>query len=165
MKRMFGILALMVVASIMIAGCVQPEGNDTVTPIPTTPAATGTPLETVATPAETATTSIETTTTAATEETETPPLPSIGTENILITESGFSPDTITIPPDTTVTWTNDATIDQIITITGPTGTIDLRTIEAGGSVDHTFTEPGEYTYVSAETGLEGTVTVTGSTTT
>lgn len=180
MKRMFGILALMVVASIMIAGCVQPEGNDTVTPIPTTPAATETPLETVTTPAEvettaviggTATTPIETETTTVIEgtattpiETETPPPPSLGAEAILITEDGFSPETLTIPADTTVTWTNDAIIDQIVTITGPSGVIELGTIEPGGSADYTFTETGEYTYVSAETGLEGTVTVTGSTT-
>ena len=178
MKRMFGILALMVIASIMIAGCVQPEGNETVTPIPTTPVATETPLETVTTPAgaetplETVTTPAEAETTATTEETattptetETPPLPSIGAENVTITESGFSPDSITIQTDTTVIWTNDATTDQSITITGPTGPIDLKTIEAGDSVDYTFTEPGEYTYVSEETGLEGTVTVIESTTT
>lgn len=164
MKRMFGILALMVVASIMIAGCVQPEGNDTVTPIPTTPAATETPLETVTTPAEVETTAVIGGTATTPIETETPPPPSLGAEAILITEDGFSPETLTIPADTTVTWTNDAIIDQIVTITGPSGVIELGTIEPGGSADYTFTETGEYTYVSAETGLEGTVTVTGSTT-
>jgi plastocyanin len=186
MKRMFVILALMVVASIMIAGCVQPGGNQTVTPAPTTPAVTETPMETetplaTETPMETETTPMETVTTEETEttattteetettattattaeETETPPLPPVGEEGaISITASGFDPDTLTVPADTTVTWTNDADTNQTITLTGPTGAAGLGTLEPGDSVNYIFTESGNYAYVSEETGLSGTITVT-----
>ena len=105
MKNIFGILALMVIASIMIAGCVQPAGNQTVTPGTTTPGVTETPMATTTpvttetsvateTPAATTTTmstetpmatatpmgtgttvATGTTTTSATNVTETPPVP------------------------------------------------------------------------------------------
>ncbi|WP_292520965.1 hypothetical protein [Methanoculleus sp.] len=74
MKRVFGILALMVIASIMIAGCVQPTGDQPATP-GTTPGLTETPVETE-TPMATATTPVETETpmgtTTTPTETETP---------------------------------------------------------------------------------------------
>ncbi|NQS78170.1 MAG: hypothetical protein HQQ74_05605, partial [Methanoculleus bourgensis] len=83
---------------------------------------------------------------------------------ISITASGFDPDTLTIPTDTSVTWTNDADTNQTITLTGPTGSVDLGTLESGDSVNYIFTESGNYAYVSEETGFDGTVTVTGNTT-
>lgn len=189
MKRMFGIFALMVVASIMIAGCVQPGGNETVTPTPTsgvtetpvgtetteeTPMATATTMETETTATtmgtgttattETTATTMETETTA-TNVTETPPAPpAAGEETISITDSGFVPDDLTVSPDTTVTWTNNAATNQTILITGPTGSVDLGTIEQGDSSDYTFTAEGSYAYRSDEAGYTGTVTVTENTT-
>ncbi|NLB01141.1 MAG: hypothetical protein GX837_09335, partial [Methanomicrobiales archaeon] len=121
MKRMFGILALMVITSIMIAGCVQPAENETVTPA-TTPGLTETPTGTVdETPMETATaisteTPEETITTMAPAETETaileeieitmvsdeaetppgtPVVVIVADEIISITDSGFVPETLT----------------------------------------------------------------------
>jgi len=128
----------------------------------TTPMETVTTATTVGTATTTATT--ETTTTTA-EETGTPPMPPAGEEGaISITASGFDPDTLTIPTDTTVTWTNDADTNQTITLTGPTGSAGLGTLEPGDSVNYIFTESGNYAYVSEETGLSGTITVTGNTT-
>ncbi|HOB17671.1 MAG TPA: hypothetical protein PKK74_03115 [Candidatus Methanoculleus thermohydrogenotrophicum] len=182
MKRMFGILALMVVASIMIAGCVQPAGNETVTPVETgTPVETETPITNVTeTPVETETpitnvteTPVETETpitnvtetpveteTSITNVTETPPAPPAGEGVISITGSGFNPDTLTVPIDSTVTWINAADTNQTITITGPTGSIDLGAIEPGDSADYTFSTAGNYAYESEETGFDGTITVT-----
>jgi plastocyanin len=123
-----------------------------------------TPMET-ATTEETATTATTEMTTTTAEETGTPPMPPAGEEGaISITASGFDPDTLTIPTDTTVTWTNDADTNQTITLTGPTGSVDLGTLESGDSVNYIFTESGNYAYVSEETGFDGTVTVTGNTT-
>jgi plastocyanin len=123
-----------------------------------------TPMET-ATTEETATTATTEMTTTTAEETGTPPMPPAGEEGaISITASGFDPDTLTIPTDTTVTWTNNADTNQTITLTGPTGSVDLGTLESGDSVNYIFTESGNYAYVSEETGFDGTVTVTGNTT-
>ena len=142
MKRMFGILALMVIASIMIAGCVQPAGNETVTP-GTTPEATGTPMGTVTT-AETGTpmgtvTTAETGTTPTTpaaNATETPPRPPaavLADELVSITDSGFVPSTITVPTGTTVGWTNDGEMNQTVTGTGALGFFDSGMLQPGES--------------------------------
>ncbi len=124
MRKVFGILVIMVVAGIMTAGCVQPRGNETPAPV-----------------------------------TETPPLPSIGAQTISITGSGFDPDALIVPVDTTVTWVNNAATNQTIQITGPTGSIDLGVVEPGAPVSYTFTTAGNYAYRSEETGFQGTITV------
>ncbi|WOX55229.1 MULTISPECIES: cupredoxin domain-containing protein [unclassified Methanoculleus] len=204
MKRMFGILALMVIASIMIAGCVQPSGNETATP-GTTPGLTETPMETetpigTETPAETETiagteTPIETGTTTGTETpaetgatgtetpmtttttvgtetpmttadanaTETPPGPPgavAADETISITDNGYVPNTITVPADTTVEWTNDASTNQTVSATGEAAFFDSGMIEPGGSYNYTFSTPGNYTYQSMTSGFSGEVIVT-----
>ncbi|MGI6503954.1 MAG: cupredoxin domain-containing protein [Candidatus Methanoculleus thermohydrogenotrophicum] len=68
-------------------------------------------------------------------------MPPAGEEGaISITASGFDPDTLTVPTDTTVTWTNAADTNQTITLTGPTGSIDLGALEPGDSADYTFSD-------------------------
>jgi len=209
MKRMFGILALMVVASIMIAGCVQPTGNETIpgatpaattTPMATgtleaetpmtTPVDAGTPMATATTmtPAETETTAANgatpaTTTVAGTtptagatgvtpattpaNATETPPAPpitEIADEIISITQSGFVPNTITVPSGTTVGWTNDGNMDQTVTGTGNMSFFDSGLLQPGDTFVYTFTATGNYTYMSQTTGAGGEVIVTPNTT-
>jgi len=237
MKRMFGILALMVVASIMIAGCVQPTGNETIpgatpaattTPMATgtleaetpmtTPVDAGTPMATATTmtPAETETTAANgatpaTTTAAGTtpvttvigatptttavgatpatptvagttptagatgvtpattpaNATETPPAPpitEIADEIISITQSGFVPNTITVPSGTTVGWTNDGNMDQTVTGTGNMSFFDSGLLQPGDTFVYTFTATGNYTYMSQTTGAGGEVIVTPNTT-
>ncbi len=161
MKRLFGILALMVIASIMIAGCVQPAGNATVTPGTTTPGATKTPAATTGTPAATGTAKVTQTTLAA-NATETPPAPPApGGKTVSITAGGFVPETLTIPPDTTVTWTNNAATNETVTATGVAGFFSSGILQPGDSYNHTFPEPGNYTYASEPTGITGTIVVTG----
>ena len=210
MKRMFGILALMVVASIMIAGCVQPTGNETIpgvgtpaataTPMATgtamtTPADTGTPMATATTmtPAETETTTAagatpetttaagatpenttaagatpeNTTATPAANATETPPAPpitEIADETVSITQSGFVPNSITVPSGTTVGWTNDGNMNQTVTGTGDMSFFDSGLLQPGESFVYTFIATGNYTYRSQTTGAGGEVIVTPSTT-
>ncbi|MFY1644502.1 hypothetical protein ACK11Z_12290 [Methanoculleus bourgensis] len=191
MKRMFGILALMVIASIMIAGCVQPAGNETVTPGTTpgltetpmeteTPAMTATPMETetpietttpmeTETPAATATTTTTgtetpaaTTTTVAVGVTETPP----GTpaalaadEIVAITDSGYAPNSLTVPVGTTVGWTNEASTNQTVSATGEAGFFDSGLLEPGDSYSYTFNGVDNYTYQSMTGGFEGEIIV------
>jgi len=190
MKRMFGILALMVIASIMIAGCVQPTGNETATPGTTTPGVTETPMATTTTETPVATTTTETPmattttetpattatpmetgtttatpTTAAANVTETPPgPPAAGGETVSIIDSGFVPDTLTISPGTTVTWTNDAATNETITATGQAAYFDSGMLQPGDSYNYTFTAPDNYSYMSQTSGFTGTVVVTGNTT-
>ena len=184
MKRVFGILALMVIASIMIAGCVQPAGNQTVTPGTTTPGVTETPMATTTTETPVATTTTATTgtpattatpmetgtttatpTTAAANVTETPPgPPAAGGETVSIIDSGFVPDTLTISPGTTVTWTNDAATNETVTATGQAAYFDSGMLQPGDSYNYTFTAPDNYSYMSQTSGFTGTVVVTGNTT-
>lgn len=171
---MFGILALMVIASIMIAGCVQPSGNETATP-GTTPGITGTPTGTEEeTPAATETTAAvttetpvetgATTTTAAVGVTETPPgtpaVAAVADETISITDSGFVPDALTIPADTTVEWTNDASANQTVSATGISGFFDSGILQPGDTYSYTFSAEGNYTYQSWISGFNGTIFVT-----
>ena len=192
MKRMLGILALMVIASIMIAGCVQPAGNETVTPgttpgltetpmetetpmtTATTPMETETPMGTATTPMETATpmgtttpmetgTPMTTATTPATGATETPPGPPaalIADETISITDSGYVPNTITVPVGTTVGWTNDASTNQTVSASGEAGFFDSGLLAPGDTYSYTFNSADNYTYQSLTTGIEGEVIVT-----
>ena len=192
MKRMLGILALMVIASIMIAGCVQPAGNETVTPgttpgltetpmetetpmtTATTPMETETPMGTATTPMETETpmgtttpmetgTPMTTATTPATGATETPPGPPaalIADETISITDSGYVPNTITVPVGTTVGWTNDASTNQTVSASGEAGFFDSGLLAPGDTYSYTFNSADNYTYQSLTTGIEGEVIVT-----
>lgn len=201
MKKVFGILALMVIASIMIAGCVQPAGNETVTPgatpgltetpagTVTTPIETETPIETVTTPIETETPAgtvttpmgTETpagtvttpvggetpTTTSAANVTETPPAPpaaAVADEIVSITDSGFSPSSITVPTGTTVGWINEGTVNQTVTATtDSTGFFDSGLLQPGNSFAHNFRATGNYTYTSQTSGATGEVIVVPST--
>ncbi|WP_292392921.1 cupredoxin domain-containing protein [Methanoculleus sp. UBA303] len=190
MKNIFGILALMVIASIMIAGCVQPAGNQTVTPGTTTPGVTETPMATTTpvtteTPAATTTTmstetpmatattatpmgtgtTIATTTTSATNVTETPPAPpAAGGETVSITDSGFVPQTLNVSPGTTVTWTNDAATNETVSATGAAGFFNSGMLQPGDSYNYTFSTEDNYTYQSQESGFVGTIIVTSNTT-
>ncbi len=207
MKRMFGILALMVIASIMITGCVQPAGNETVTPgvtpgltgtpmgteegtpaITETPMETGTPMETE-TPMTTATTPMETettpvgtetpmttattlaggetpmatATTPVTGATETPPGPPaalVADETVSITDSGYVPNTLTVPVGTTVGWTNDASTNQTVSANGEAGFFDSGLLAPGDTFSYTFNGVGNYTYQSMTAGFEGEIFVT-----
>ncbi|MDV2481501.1 hypothetical protein F8E02_05670 [Methanoculleus sp. Wushi-C6] len=175
----------------MIAGCVQPAGNETgtpgatptptlaaETPVFTTPGQAETPMTTpVETPVETPietpvetpmTTPVGNETPAATPAgvTETPPGPPaavVADELISITDGGFSPSSVTVPSGTTVGWTNDASTNQTVTATGTMGFFDSGLLAPGDSFTYPFTATGNYTYTSQTSGFAGEIIVTVNT--
>ena len=184
MKRMFGILALMVIASIMIAGCVQPAGNETVTPgvtpgltetpmgtVEETPAITATPMETETTPVGTETpmttattlaggeTPMATTPAGATETPPGPPAALVADETVAITDSGYAPNSLTVPVGTTVGWTNEASTNQTVSANGEAGFFDSGLLAPGDTFSYTFNGVGNYTYQSMTGGFEGEIIV------
>jgi plastocyanin len=104
-----------------------------------------------------------TTTTLAAGTTETPPGPPtavVADEVVSITDSGFVPNTITVPVGTTVGWTNDATANHTVSATGAAGFFDSGLLQPGESYSYTFNGAGNYTYQSLTTGIAGEVIVT-----
>lgn len=65
------------------------------------------------------------------------------TAKVDIVDFAFSPDVLTVPVGTTVTWTNTGV--AIHTVTGDWGGSD--TLDAAFTYSFTFTEPGTYSYV------------------
>jgi plastocyanin len=104
-----------------------------------------------------------TTTTVAAGTTETPPGPPtavVADEIVSITDSGFVPNTITVPVGTTVGWTNDATANQTVSATGAAGFFDSGLLQPGDSYTYTFNAANNYTYQSLTSGFAGEVIVT-----
>lgn len=67
-----------------------------------------------------------------------------GTASVSIQSISFLPGEITIPPGTTVTWSNDVSV--LHTVTADDGTFDSGTMDQGAIFSWTFDEPGEYLY-------------------
>lgn len=81
-------------------------------------------------------------------------LASSETAKITVDGSGYTPDSLTVTPGTTVTWENKDT--KTHTLSG--GSIgDGNTLEPGGAFSFTYDQPGEYTFVDG--GMTGTITV------
>jgi plastocyanin len=64
--------------------------------------------------------------------------------DINIAARAFSPRTITVPVNTTVTWTNNDGMAH--TVTSDTGLFDSGTFGAGGTYSYQFTTAGTYNY-------------------
>ncbi len=80
------------------------------------------------------------------------------TEQIQIRGMNFHPDTVTVAPGTTVTWTNDDSFAH--TTTSDTKLWDSGLLQPGKSFSHTFDKPGSFPYHCAvHTFMTGTVTV------
>jgi plastocyanin len=76
-----------------------------------------------------------------------------------IVDFGFNPATLTVPLNTTVTWTN--TGGAAHTVTSTSGAFDSKRLASGASFSWTFTAAGTYDYVCAIHGsMKGTVVVT-----
>jgi plastocyanin len=77
-----------------------------------------------------------------------------------ISNFAFSPDSITIAPGDTVTWTNsDGTTH---TVTGNNGSWGSGNLANGGTYTHQFNETGDFAYhCSIHTSMTGVVHVTG----
>jgi len=81
-------------------------------------------------------------------------------ESIGIVRFTFDPDSVTIDPGTTVTWTNmDIAVHSV---TSEDGIFDSGSLPQGHSFEYTFTRPGTYAYFSTpHPYITGEVIVTG----
>ncbi len=80
------------------------------------------------------------------------------TVQVQIMGMNFHPDTVTVAPGTTVTWTNDDSFGH--TTTSDTTLWDSGLLAPGKSYSHIFDTPGNYPYHCAvHTFMTGTVTV------
>ncbi len=84
-----------------------------------------------------ATASSSTTTTAASSPVEM-------TDKVEIVDFTFAPETIEVPVDTKVTWTNSDTSPH--TATADDGSFDTGDLDKNDSAGITFNETGEFTY-------------------
>jgi LPXTG-motif cell wall-anchored protein len=71
----------------------------------------------------------------------------------------FSPSTLTVGTGDTVTWTNNGAEPHDVTGSG----LDSGTLQPGQAYSHTFTSPGNYSYIcSIHPFMKGSVTVQGA---
>jgi plastocyanin len=89
--------------------------------------------------------------------TETP-APAANTANVGMQNNVFSPPTITVAVNTTVTWKNNDAMAH--TVTSNSGAFDSGTINAGGTYSYKFTATGTFEYhCTLHSGMTGTVIV------
>jgi plastocyanin/glucose/arabinose dehydrogenase len=86
-----------------------------------------------------------------------------GSANVAVENFAFNPQTLTVTPGTTVTWTNNDTVQH--TVTWDDRTVDSGLFGQGQTFSYTFTQPGTYGYFciphgSPGAGMYGTVVVT-----
>jgi plastocyanin len=84
-----------------------------------------------------------------------------GGEAIEIQDFQFSPDTLTVPVGTTVTWTNGGEAPH--TVTADEGAFDSGKLDPGNDFSFTFEEAGEFTYhCDIHQRMKATIVVTDS---
>ena len=82
------------------------------------------------------------------------------TNTILMKASVFTPSTLQVNINVTVTWLNDD--NMVHTVTADDGSFDSGDITPGAKFTHTFSNTGSYSYHCVyHSGMVGTVTVTG----
>jgi plastocyanin len=80
--------------------------------------------------------------------------------NVSVQNNAFSPNSITVSVNSTVTWTNKDSYAHTVTSTGGNDTYDSGNINAGGTYTHKFTAAGTYNYkCTLHSGMSGTVVV------
>ncbi len=85
--------------------------------------------------------------------------PPAGHESISITDTGFTPATLTVKVGAVVTWTNAGGTDH--TVAFDDGTVKSSAIKPGTSAFHVFSRVGAFPYHdSLHPTMTGTVTVT-----
>lgn len=70
--------------------------------------------------------------------------PATGPNAVTIQGFAFTPSTITVSLNTTITWTNKDAVAH--TVTSTTGIFDSGLISANGTYSHTFTTAGTFPY-------------------
>jgi len=68
-----------------------------------------------------------------------------GTNEIFIQNMAFSPSSISVAANTSITWTNKDAIAH--TVTSTEGLFDSAIIPAGGTYSHTFAVAGTFQYI------------------
>lgn len=82
-----------------------------------------------------------------------------GANEVFIENMEFTPSTINVSLNTTVTWTNNDGMAH--TVTSDTGVFDSGSIGDGESFEYTFSVAGTYSYkCSYHSSMTGTVVVT-----
>jgi plastocyanin len=124
---------------------------------------TGTVTRTVGTDT---TTEIEHVAAAAATEAVTGASTASSASTIAISNDAFSPASLTIPAGTTVTWTNDDSVDHTVTTTSAPVSFDSGQLAHGQTFSHAFTTAGTYKYYCADhPNMTATIVVTSATTT
>ena len=81
-----------------------------------------------------------------------------GPNEVFMQSTAFSPASITVSVNTTITWTNKDAVAH--TVTSNTGLFDSGSISSGGTYSHQFTTAGTFSYhCSFHSGMTGTVIV------
>jgi plastocyanin len=70
--------------------------------------------------------------------------PTPGANEVFIQSFAFTPETITVTVNTTITWTNKDAVAH--TVTSDIGVFDSGTINANATYSHQFTVAGTYNY-------------------
>ena len=70
----------------------------------------------------------------------------VSTNSVDIRDLAFNPTPITVTVGTTVTWTNNDTVDHTVTSTSGPTSFDSGVIRPGETFSFTFTEAGTYDY-------------------
>lgn len=81
---------------------------------------------------------------------------------VVMENSTFKPQEITVQPGTTITWVNEDSFDHTVTSGTRGNATDMfdKTVPGGGSFSFTFEEPGTYEYFcSIHPGMHGVVVV------
>lgn len=91
------------------------------------------------------------------------PSAQVATDQVAIRNFAFNPETIRVTAGTTVTWTNDDSVQHSVEST--TGAFSTSPLLLSGSThasfSHTFTQPGTYPYIcGVHNYMTGTVIVT-----
>lgn len=146
--RVTRIMAIVsIVVLLVLATCADPATTLVPAPVASTPS-TEPPLpELVATPVSEPTTpapvpTIPTTTVPASMV----PNSTAPESKVLISDSEFSPHTLTVTIGTTVFWVNVSS--KVQTVYSPGELFDESAMGPGGSVSYTFTKSGTYKYYS-----------------
>jgi plastocyanin len=93
------------------------------------------------------------------KKTESPSTPEgPGTNEVWMQSNAFSPATITVPVNTTITWINKDQAAHNVISDG--GLFSSSTINSGGTYSRQFTSPGTFPYhCSFHSGMNGQVVV------
>jgi plastocyanin len=99
------------------------------------------------------------TVTSGLEEDDTAEDASAGISEVTIVDSSFQQSEITINTGTTVEWTQTGSLPH--TVTADDGAFDSGTLQNGDTFQHTFDEPGRYTYHCEFHGSAGGIGMAG----